>query len=64
MIFDGELIIEELLLNGKQRMSTLFVQVYECLIKAGKDPQFQSLQSIKESFKSLVLLHNFYNVLQ
>ncbi|CAF3880068.1 unnamed protein product [Rotaria sp. Silwood2] len=52
--FDGELIIEELLLNGKQRMSTLLVEVYERLIKAGKDPQIHSLQSIKESFKSLV----------
>ncbi len=52
--FDGELIIEELLLNGKQRMSTLLVKVYERLIKAGKDPQIHSLQSIKESFKSLV----------
>ncbi len=52
--FDGELIIEELLLNGKQRMSTLLVKVYERLIKAGKDPQVHSLQSIKESFKSLV----------
>ncbi|CAF0722960.1 unnamed protein product [Rotaria sp. Silwood1] len=52
--FDGELIIEELLLNGKQRMSTLLVKVYERLIKAGKDPQVHSLQSIKESFKLLV----------
>ncbi|CAF0818118.1 unnamed protein product [Rotaria sordida] len=52
--FDGELIIEELLLNGKQRMSTLLVTVYERLIKAGKDPQIHSLQSIKESFKLLV----------
>jgi len=52
--FDGELIIEELLLNGKQRMSTLLVKVYERLIKAGKDPQIHSLESIKESFKSLV----------
>ena len=52
--FDGELIIEELLLNGKQRMSTLLVKVYERLIKAGKDPQVHSLQSIKDSFKSLV----------
>jgi DNA-directed RNA polymerase III subunit RPC3 len=52
--FDGELIIEELLLNGKQRMSTLLVKVYERLIKAGKDPQVHSLQSIKESFRSLV----------
>jgi hypothetical protein len=52
--FDGELIIEELLLNGKQRMSTILVKVYERLIKAGKDPHVHSLQSIKESFKSLV----------
>lgn len=52
--FDGELIIEELLLNGKQRMSTLLVQVYERLIKAGKDPETHSLQSIKDKFKSLV----------
>lgn len=51
--FDGELIIEELLLNGKQRMSTLLVKVYERLIKAGKDPKVHSLQSIKESFKLL-----------
>jgi hypothetical protein len=52
--FDGELIIEELLLNGKQRMSTLLVQVYERLIKAGKDPHVHSLQSIKETFQMLV----------
>ena len=52
--FDGELIVEELLLNGKQRMSTLLIRVYERLIKAGKDPQIHSLQSIKESFKLLV----------
>jgi hypothetical protein len=52
--FDGELIIEELLLNGKQRMSSLLVKVYERLIKAGKDPQIHSLQSIKESFRLLV----------
>jgi hypothetical protein len=52
--FDGELIIEELLLNGKQRMSTLLVKVYERLIKAVKDPKTHSLESIKESFKSLV----------
>lgn len=52
--FDGELIVEELLLNGKLRMSTLLVKVYERLIKAGKDPQTHSLQSIKDSFKSLV----------
>lgn len=52
--FDGELIIEELLLNGKQRMSTLLVKVYERLIKAGKDPETHSLQSIKEKFKALV----------
>ena len=51
--FDGELIIEELLLHGKQRMSTLLVQVYERLIKAGRDPQGHSLQSIKETFKAL-----------
>lgn len=51
--FDGELLIEELLLNGKQRMSTLLVKVYERLIQAGKDPQVHSLQSIKETFKSL-----------
>lgn len=52
--FDGELIVEELLLNGKLRMSTLLVTVYERLIKAGKDPQTHSLQSIKDSFKALV----------
>lgn len=52
--FDGELIVEELLLNGKQRMSRLLVQVYERLIKAGRDPQVHSLQSIKETFHSLV----------
>ena len=52
--FDGELIVEELLLNGKLRMSTLLVKVYERLIKAGKDPQTHSLQSIKDSFKALV----------
>ena len=52
--FDGELIVEELLLSGKLRMSTLLVKVYERLIKAGKDPQTHSLQSIKDSFKSLV----------
>ncbi|CAF0811980.1 unnamed protein product [Adineta ricciae] len=52
--FDGELIIEELLLNGKQRMSTLLVKVYERLIKAGKDPETHNLQSIKEKFKTLV----------
>ena len=52
--FDGELIIEELLLNGKQRMSTLLVKVYERLIQAGRDPQVHSLQSIKDAFQSLV----------
>ena len=52
--FDGELIVEELLLNGKQRMSKLLVRVYERLIKAGRDPQVHSLQSIKETFQSLV----------
>lgn len=52
--FEGELIIEELLLNGKQRMSTLLVKVYERLIKAGKDPQTHSLRSIEEKFKALV----------
>ena len=52
--FDGELLVEELLLNGKQRMSTLLVRVYERLIQAGKDPLVHSLQSIKETFRSLV----------
>jgi hypothetical protein len=52
--FDGELIIEELLLNGKQHMSALLVKVYERLVKAGKDPHIHSLQSIRETFKSLV----------
>lgn len=52
--FDGELIVEELLLNGKQRMSKLLVVVYERLIKAGRDPQVHSLQTIKETFQSLV----------
>ena len=52
--FDGELLVEELLLNGKQRMSTLLVRVYERLIQAGKDPLVHSLPSIKETFKSLV----------
>lgn len=51
--FDGELIVEELLLHGKERMSTLLAQVYERLIKAGRDPQVHSLQSIKETFKAL-----------
>ena len=52
--YDGELIIEELLLNGRQRMSTILVKVYQRLIQAGKDPEQHSLQSIKETFKSLV----------
>ncbi|CAF1118773.1 unnamed protein product [Adineta steineri] len=61
--FDGELIIEELLLNGKQRMSTLLIKVYERLIKAGKDPTVHSLQSIKETFKSLVSAHFLQRIL-
>lgn len=51
---DGELIVEELLLNGRQRMSTLLVKVYQRLVEAGKDPQKNSLESIKNTFRSIV----------